>query len=83
MSAEPAGASSPLSQTISAGELSVQVHIVRGSRGWLLKIIDEYGNATSWEDEFSTDVLALAEAEDAIASEGIGFFIGSPSGGFM
>lgn len=82
MSAESMAESSPLSRTVTAAGLSVQVSIVRGSGGWLLKITDEYGNATSWEDEFPTEALALAEAEDALASEGIGFFIGSPTGGF-
>ena len=50
-----------------------------GDGGWLLEVIDEFGNSTVWDDSFSSDQEALAEALDTIDGEGIESLIGSPS----
>jgi uncharacterized protein len=44
--------------------------------GWLLELVDEYGNSTCWEDAFATAELAFEEAARAVDEEGIEAFIG-------
>lgn len=44
-------------------------------RGWALEIDDLAGNRTVWEDGFATSEAALAEGFDAIAEQGVAFFI--------
>lgn len=68
---------SPLSQRISRGMQSVRVEIYAdGEGGWILEIIDDYDNATLWENTFAFDEDALDEALRAIDEEGIEAFIG-------
>jgi hypothetical protein len=33
-----------------------------GKDGWLLEVVDEFGNSTVWDESFLTDDAALAEA---------------------
>jgi uncharacterized protein len=52
-----------------------------GKDGWLLEVVDEFGNSTVWDDPFPTDSVALAEALNTIDTEGIASVIGSaPTG---
>lgn len=60
---------------ITHGGTSVDAHIYRGEDdagdGWILEIIDASGTSTVWDDLFSTDGAALAEALDTISTHGI------------
>ena len=59
---------------------TVQVDIYGdGEGGWLLEVIDEYGNSSVWDDPFATDQGALDEVLKTISEEGIDSLIGSPS----
>ena len=45
------------------GETAVEIEIYEdGKGGWLLEVVDEFGNSTVWDDSFPTDNAALAEA---------------------
>ncbi|WP_148864351.1 hypothetical protein [Marinobacter fonticola] len=71
---------SPLSQALTDGGKSVQADIYRGDTGgWILEVIDEFGNSTVWDDEFDTDANALDEARATIRDEGIDSLIGIKS----
>jgi len=67
---------SPLERRITRGGVSVDVQIYRGVEdpGWLLEIVDHLGGSTVWEDTFSTEEAALAEAMETIDREGTGSF---------
>lgn len=68
---------SPLCQSLTSEGLTVQVQIYRGDNGgWILEVEDEFLNSTLWEQEFSTDVEALAEAKAAVLEDGIASLIG-------
>ena len=59
---------------------TVQIDIYGdGEGGWLLEVIDEYGNSSVWDDPFATDQGALDEVLKTISEEGIDSLIGSPS----
>ena len=82
MNEEHAVKMSPLCQPVTQNGKSVQVDIYDdGDGGWLLEVVDEYNNSTTWDDAFETDQSALNEALDAIANEGIDSFIGLDVGG--
>ncbi|HDP89708.1 MAG TPA: hypothetical protein ENN42_07120 [Thioalkalivibrio sp.] len=69
---------SPLCRDVTEGGDTVRVEIYRGgSEGWVLEVVDAYGNSTVWDDEFPTDAAALEEAMATIREEGIGVLIGS------
>jgi len=71
---------SPLSQKISESGKMVDVQIYRGGgSGWLLEVVDEFGNSTLWDDQFTSDQEALDEAKSTIKDEGIDSLIGLPS----
>ena len=73
---------SPLSQSVTRDDKTVEVHIYEGDPGkWLLEVVDQYDNSTVWEDQFESDHEALAVALGAIDEEGIDSFIDSPSDG--
>ncbi len=44
--------------------MTVEVLIYRGKddEGWMLEVVDQEGGSTVWEDWFSTEEEALAEA---------------------
>jgi hypothetical protein len=68
---------SMLSQRVTRGTLSVFIEIVDdGDGGWLLEIIDDFDNATVWNDSFADAQEALAAGLQAIEEEGIEAFIG-------
>jgi uncharacterized protein len=69
---------SPLSQRLARDGTAVEVEIYDdGEGGWLLEVVDEFGNSTVWDDAFPTDSAALAEALNTIDSEGIASVIGA------
>jgi len=71
---------SPLCRSFESEGKSVQIDIFGdGDGGWLLEVIDQFGNSTVWDDPFSSDQAALDEALDTIDQEGIGSLIGLPS----
>ena len=60
---------------------TVQIDIYEdGKNGWLLEVVDEYGNSTVWDDPFATEKAALDEALKTIDSEGIDSVIGPERG---
>ena len=68
---------SPLCQTIERDGESVRVDIYgNGENGWLLEVVDEFGNSVVWDDHFPTDQEALDEVLDTIEKEGINALIG-------
>jgi uncharacterized protein len=69
---------SPLSQRLSRDGTTVEIRIYDdGKAGWLLEVVDEFGNSTVWNESFPTDNTALAEALNTIDTEGIASVIGS------
>ena len=71
---------SPLSQSVTRDGKTVQVDIYEnGKGGWLLEVVDEYGNSTVWDASFWSDRDALDEAFRTIDEEGIDSLIGSRS----
>jgi uncharacterized protein len=73
---------SQLSQRVVRGETAVEIEIYEdGEGGWLLEVVDEFGNSTVWDDSFPTDGAALAEALNAIDTEGIMSLVGSTPDG--
>ena len=82
MEAERYPVHSQLSQRVVRGETAVEIEIYEdGKGGWLLEVVDEFGNSTVWDDSFPTDSAALAEALNAIDTEGIVSLVGSPPDG--
>jgi len=68
---------SPLSQSITVDDKTVQVDIYRGDKGgWLLEVIDESNSSLVWDDEFDTDGAALDEVKRMIETDGIDSLIG-------
>jgi uncharacterized protein len=68
---------SPLSQSVTREGNTVQIEIYEdGEGGWLLEVVDEYGNSTVWDDPFQSDKDALDEVIRTIDLEGIGSMIG-------
>lgn len=79
---DPSPEHSPLAQSVTREGKAVRVNICEdGEGGWLLEVVDEYGNSTVWEGSFSSDREALEEALKAINDDGIHSLIGSPSHG--
>jgi hypothetical protein len=71
---------SPLCRSFESQGQTVQIDIFGdGDGGWLLEVIDQFGNSTVWDDSFSFDQAALDEALSTIDKEGIESLIGSPS----
>jgi hypothetical protein len=71
---------SPLCRSFESRGKTVQIDIFGdGDGGWLLEVIDQFGNSTVWDDTFISDQAALDEALETIGEEGIESLIGSPS----
>lgn len=71
---------SPLTQSVTSDGKTVKVEMYEdGEGGWLLEVVDEYGNSTVWDTSFGSDRDALDEAFKTIDEEGIDSLIGSPS----
>jgi uncharacterized protein len=68
---------SPLCQRITRDGTEVDIQIYNDDKGgWLLEVVDEFWNSTVWDDPFTTDSAALAEALNTIDNEGIASVIG-------
>ena len=68
---------SPLCQEFSSAGRAVKVEIFEdGQGGWILEVVDEYGNSRVWDDSFPTDTAALTEVKKTILEEGIQSLIG-------
>ena len=77
MSNDPVPRESPLSQEVERDGRSVQVEIYDdGKGGWLLEVVDEFGNSSVWDQSFETEQYALDEALKTIREEGIESLIG-------
>jgi uncharacterized protein len=82
MAAEDYPVSSPLSQRVERNGTSVEIEIYEdGAGGWLLEVVDEFGNSTVWDDAFPTESAALAEALNTIDTEGIASLMGAAAAG--
>ncbi len=78
MSNDPVPKESPLSQAVERDGRSVKVDIYDdGKGGWLLEVVDEFGNSSVWDQSFETELDALDEALKTIREEGIESLIGS------
>lgn len=72
---------STLCQSVTRDGKTVQIEIFEdGENGWLLEVVDQYGNSTVWDDPFDTEQEALDEAMSTIDEEGIDVLIGPESG---
>ncbi len=81
MSNDPVPKESPLSQVIERDGRSVKVEIYEdGTGGWLLEVVDEFGNSSVWDQSFETEQDALDEALKTIREEGIESLIGFDGG---
>ncbi|MBW4040355.1 MAG: hypothetical protein HIU91_16155 [Acidobacteria bacterium] len=68
---------SPLCQRIVRDGTEVDIQIYKDDAGgWLLEIVDQSWNSTTWDDSFATDKAALAEALKTIETEGIASLLG-------
>lgn len=68
---------SPLCQSLTQNRKTVQVEIYEdGEGGWLLEVVDDYGNSTVWDQSFASDQEALDEALRTIEEDGIESLIG-------
>jgi uncharacterized protein len=75
---DPAPRLSPLSQSVTRDGKTVQIDIYEnGEGGWILEVVDAYGNSTVWDDSFASDQQALDEALITIDENGIDSLIGS------
>lgn len=82
MKKEPQLEISPLSQDVSSGggTVSVQIYRLEGETSWVLEIVDKFNNSTVWDDTFTTESTALAEAKKTILAEGVSSVIGPEDG---
>jgi uncharacterized protein len=68
---------SPLCQRITRNGTEVDIQIYKDDKGgWLLEVVDEFLNSTVWDDSFTTESAALAEALKTIDTEGIASLVG-------
>ncbi len=71
---------SPLCQSLTHDDKTIDIEIYEdGNGGWILEVVDEYGNSTVWDLPFQTDVEALAEVLRTIDEDGIEALIGLPA----
>ena len=69
---------SPLTQTITEHDRSIDVYISRekGGSEWYLEVVDDQDNSSVWEDAFASDKQALNLVTKIIAQEGFTIFLG-------
>lgn len=73
---------SDLCQALTRDGKTVEVEIYGdGADGWLLEVVDEFGNSTLWNDSFGSEQAALDEVLKTIEEEGMDSLIGLPSAG--
>ena len=67
---------SPLSQSITRDEVTVEISIYRdGTADWTLEVEDPFGASTAWDVRFETDQAALDAILKVIDKDGIGSLI--------
>lgn len=72
---------SALCQSLTRNGKTIRIEIYGdGGDGWLLEVVDEYGNSTVWNDSFDTEQAALDEVFKTVEEEGMDSLIGLPSG---
>jgi len=72
---------SPLSRKYEQDGKIVEIQIYEDDpkeNGWILEIVDEYGNSVVYDDLFKTDQEALDQFLSDVKEEGIDAFIGEP-----
>jgi hypothetical protein len=80
MNDEPELIYSDLQTTYAVDGHTLEIQIYRlPDTEWTLEVVDEFNNSTVWDDLFTTDEAALAEAIGEIKSEGVHAFIGPHS----
>jgi hypothetical protein len=68
---------SSLSQRVVRDGTAVDIEIYDdGKGGWLLEVVDEFGNSTVWDHSFCSDGAAFGDALTTINTEGIASLIG-------
>ena len=68
---------SEITKEIEKDGFKVTIEVYKGNEGgWILEIVDEGWNSTSWDDLFPTAEEALDAGIKAIEEEGIQAFIG-------
>jgi len=72
---------SPHCGEISRDDMTVEVHIYRGSDQdkWTLEVVDQENASTVWDDLFATDQAALDEVMRVIDKDGIASFLLDPT----
>lgn len=66
-------------QAVSRDDKTVKVEIYSsGEDGWILEVVDEYGNSTVWDQPFAADDEAIEEFQRTLREEGIDSMIGQP-----
>ncbi len=76
MTADPIIIHSPLEGRIVRDGQGVEVRIYKSpDTDWLLEVVDDFGNSTTWQDLFATDQEAYDALMEAIDDEGILSFI--------
>lgn len=61
------------SHRLSRDGTTVEIQIYEdGNAGWLLEVVDEFGNSTVWDESFPTDHPALTEALNTMLFAGSG-----------
>lgn len=73
---DPKIVNSALSQSVEMDGISVDIEIYRleADTAWMLKVVDETGSSTVWDDQFPADQEALDMALETIKTEGIRTF---------
>jgi len=72
---------SPLEQHYTSDGKTVEVCIYRmPDTGWTLEVVDQYGNSTVWDGEFSTDKEAFDHFLEELKLDGIEALIGRAPG---
>ena len=72
---------SDLCQSLTRNGKTVRIEIYGdGADGWLLEVVDEYGNSTVWSDSFGNEQAALNEVLKTVEEEGVDSLIGLPPG---
>ena len=64
-------------KSVSRDNKTVKVEIYSsGKNDWILEVVDEDGNSTVWDDQFTTDNEAYQEFQRTLDEEGIDSMIG-------
>jgi len=64
-------------QSVTRNGQTVKVEIYSSGRNdWILEVVDEDNNSTTWDDPFDTDDEAFQEFECTLKKEGIESMVG-------